>query len=205
MPSRSLRIEVPGTALGLEGRLVDEPGAQPDGLALIAPPHPLYGGSIDNPVVRALEGAYQAAQRATLSFNFRGIGASDGAPSGDLALACKDYLAAARALPERTPRWLAGYSFGSCAALMAGVELESEHVLLIAPPLGLLDPGLLRAYCGRVAVLVGEDDDYCPLDELRVLLARAGNGSVSVLEGGDHFFSGNQARRLAEVLPALIA
>ena len=204
MAPRSLRIAIPESPLGLEGRVYEGPDALPEALAVVAPPHPLYGGSIDNPVVKTLEGAYRASRRATLAFNFRGVGESDGAPSADLALARADYLAAARALPQRTPRWLSGYSFGSCAALMAGVELSSEHVLLIAPPLGLLDPALLRAYAGKLAVVVGDDDHYCPVRELRELLARAGGGSVEVLDGVDHFFSGNQVRLLAEALTRVI-
>jgi alpha/beta superfamily hydrolase len=204
MAPRTLRIAVPESSLGLEGRACEEPDALPEVLAVVAPPHPLYGGSIDNPVVKTLEGAYRAARCATLAFNFRGVGDSDGAPSADLALARADYMAAARALPQRKPRWLSGYSFGSCAALMAGVELASEHVLLIAPPLGLLDPALLRAYVGKLVVVVGEHDDYCPVRELRVLVARAGRGSVTVLDGVDHFFAGNQLQLLAEALPGLI-
>ncbi|HEX6240879.1 MAG TPA: alpha/beta fold hydrolase, partial [Polyangiales bacterium] len=144
-------------------------------LALVAPPHPVYGGNIDNHVVHAIVTAQTAAQRATLAFNFRGTGASEGSPSADVAQAAADYVDVARAIEGRAPRWLSGYSFGSCAALLAAVELQAEHVLLVAPPLGMLDPELLRRFSGRIAAVVGEDDDYCPVDDLRVLMARATN------------------------------
>lgn len=204
MLPRVVRIPVAGGSLSLEGRLHEDTDSEPGALALVAPPHPMYGGNIDSHVVSAMVAAHQSAKRATLAFNFRGVGASEGTPSADLTQATSDYVAAARTLDGRAPRWLSGYSFGSCAALMAAIELGAEQVLLVAPPLGLLDPELLRAFRGRVAAVVGEDDDYCPVDELRVLMARASNGKVEVLEGVDHFFSGGQVKQLAEALPRLI-
>jgi uncharacterized protein len=204
MLPRGLRIPVAGASISLEGRLHEDPESEPGALALIAPPHPLHGGNIDNHVVNAIVAAQRAVRRATLAFNFRGTGASEGVASADLAQAAGDYVAAAQAVEGRTPRWLSGYSFGSCAALMAGIELRAEQVLLVAPPLGLLDPDLLKRYQGRITAVVGEDDEYCPVEELRVLMARASYGRVEVLEGGDHFFSGSQIRQLAEKLPGLI-
>jgi hypothetical protein len=200
-----VRIAVADGSLSLEGRLHEDAVSASGALALVAPPHPLYGGNIDNHVVSAIVAAHRAVRRATLAFNFRGIGTSEGTPSADLTQAAADYVAAGRSIEGRAPRWLSGYSFGSCAALMAGVTLGAEQVLLVAPPLGLLDPELLRAFDGRVVAVAGEDDDYCPLDALRVLMARARNGTVEVLEGVDHFFSGSQVAQLAAALPRLIA
>lgn len=201
--ARALRIAETADSPALEGRLCEVDGLSEGTLALVAPPHPMYGGSIDNPVVHVLERAYQAAGCASLAFNFRGVGGSEGAPSADLQLARADYLAAARALPGRTPRWVSGYSFGSCAALLAGVALNAEHVLLVAPPLSLLDRGLLADYGGRVLVVVGDDDDYCPVAALRP--AFAGRGEVEILDGVGHFFGGEGLRMLASAVAGFLS
>ena len=73
---RTLTIPVEGTTHQLEARLHRLPDSVE--LALVAPPHPVYGGSIGNPVVRAIERAFHAVGVSTLAFNFRGTGESTG-------------------------------------------------------------------------------------------------------------------------------
>ena len=58
---------------------------------LLAPPHPLYGGSLEAPVLSELAWAAAQAGLASLRFNWRGVGASAGAPSGAAADADADY------------------------------------------------------------------------------------------------------------------
>jgi hypothetical protein len=70
------RVRFASGPLWLEGRLDQAPG--PDAV-IITHPHPLYGGEMDNPVVATLAEAYQRLGYATLRFNFRGVGASEGA------------------------------------------------------------------------------------------------------------------------------
>jgi alpha/beta superfamily hydrolase len=204
--ARTLRIQVENASITLEGRVTS--ASSPAGLALIAPPHPMYGGSIDNPVVRALEAAFQAEQFATLAFNFRGTGDSDGEQHGDLDEALADLVSAARAdlgLAERPPlSVLSGYSFGSCVALRAAPLLGISRVVLVAPPLALLDVAWLRAFTGRLDVVVGDDDEYAPEAALRETLAVAGAFRLEVLDEVDHFFSGSQLLRLRAALPALL-
>src|SRR5262249_34552016 len=65
---------------GGEGRRAEGLGARA-GL-VVCHPHPLYGGDMDNPVVvRAVEVAAEAGI-ATLRFNFRGVGTSEGSHGG---------------------------------------------------------------------------------------------------------------------------
>jgi alpha/beta superfamily hydrolase len=202
MQLRSLSITVPQATHKLEGRLARTAGAAQ--LALIAPPHPLYGGSIGNPVVRALEGVFQARGLATLAFDFRGVGESTGQPSGSLADALADYLAAARALEDAQLAWLSGYSFGGCAALAAALELGVQRVLLIGPPLALLDPHQLRRFRGQLYVALGDQDEYAPLDDLRATFALAPQARIAVVEGADHFLLGSACQRLAQSVAGLL-
>ena len=64
------------------------------GGSVIAAPHPLYGGSIDSPVGEESAFGFRQAGLATLSFNWRGVGASAGQPSGEPEHADEDYAAA---------------------------------------------------------------------------------------------------------------
>lgn len=199
--SQRTSFPVPSRALTLEGRLTRAPERR--GLAIIAPPHPLYGGSIGNPVVRAIEQAYRALALDTLAFNYRGIEESSGAPSGEMSDGVEDYLAAAHAHPEPM-RSFSGYSFGSVAGLAAAVELDVPHLLMVAPPLPWLDPILLSRYRGKLRVVVGDDDEYTPLDALQPLLAPHPNARLSVLTDADHFLLGSAAVRLAELLRTVL-
>jgi alpha/beta superfamily hydrolase len=199
--TRTLLIEVPGSAHVLETRiaLLNEGAAH----ALIAPPHPSYGGSIDNPVVEALEQAFWAHGLSTLALNFRGVGASGGEQRGDLDEAGQDFLAVARA-PEAQPlRALAGYSFGAAVALRAASVLAIDHLILIAPAVGLFEPALLRDYARRLTIIVGREDTYAPHAALRALMPGAAHAQLNVLAGVDHFFSGAGLARLRAALPAL--
>lgn len=202
-PTQKLTLDVPGTRHTLEARLSRARDAR--ALALVAPPHPLFGGSIGNPVVRALESALSAQGFAALAFNFRGTGASSGQPSGELSDALVDYLAAARGAGALPLAWLTGYSFGGCAALAAAIELGAPRVLMVAPPLALLDPALLPRFTGELAIAVGSDDDYAPLAALRETFSAARAARIEIVEGADHFFLGSQCHALAPVLAKLLA
>jgi alpha/beta superfamily hydrolase len=197
-----LRIDVPDTAIELEARLTEQSGQ--DGLVVIAPPHPLYGGSIESPVVGALEEAFRERGLSTLAFNFRGTGQSSGQQRGDIDEALADYLAVACALTAPPLFALAGYSFGSCVALHAASLLGVPQVVLVAPALALLEPELVRNFTGRIAVAVGDDDSYAPEPALRELFGQARAATLEILGGVDHFFSGTQLTRLKPALARLI-
>ncbi|HEY6878755.1 MAG TPA: alpha/beta fold hydrolase [Polyangiales bacterium] len=195
---RSLFIEVPGTKLRLEGRLTGE-----GNLAIVAPPHPLYGGTIQNPVVRTLESALQRRGMATLAFNFRGTGDSDGEPSGDLNDARVDYRAAADAVGGAS--LFAGYSFGSVTALACAVERGVPQLVMVAPPLALLDTGLLADYRGQLSMIIGDLDEYMPQNAVQDFFIARPNTRVEVLTEVDHYFLGSAIDALRAGLSRLLA
>ncbi|MDB4988138.1 MAG: alpha/beta hydrolase [Myxococcaceae bacterium] len=205
--ARTLTIPVAGSRFRLEGRHVAAIGAarDPQPLALIAPPHPMYGGTFGNPVVRVMEAALQARGLSTLAFNFRGTGESEGEPSGEYEDSLADYLGAARALPTAELSWLTGYSFGSVAALACAIELDAPRVLMVAPPLGMLDPTLLTRYRGLVAVVVGTADEYAPVEPLQELFGPRPNTTLELLPDVEHFFLGSDVQHLAQGLARLLA
>jgi len=145
---RSSTIQVPGGPR-LEARVAVP--ATPIGGLVMCHPHPLYGGDMDNPVViRAVEVA-QAAGLATLRFNFRGAGGSEGVHDqggGERDDVCAAVDALAGEIPQGQPLGLGGYSFGAWVAArvaMADGAPALAGLALVAPPLGMLDWGFARS------------------------------------------------------------
>ena len=139
-----------------DGRVVDATGG-----AVVAAPHPLYGGAMDSPVVNELAHATASSGYASLRFNWRGVGASAGAPSGEAAEADADYAAALAQLAATVdgPLVATGYSFGAAAALRVGRGAERvEHFVLVAPPPALLPPDPFVGLDRSLLVLVGAED-----------------------------------------------
>lgn len=168
-------------------------------------PHPLYGGDMDNPVVvRAAEVA-QAAGYATLRFNFRGVGGSEGVHDKGQGEQ-DDVRAAMTTLAARLPagRLLGaiGYSFGAHAAARAS-RPGPAPLALIAPPLGMYDWSFLERGGGPVLLTAGTRDGYCPVEALH-RLAQATGSIERLIEGADHFFFG-KLYPLGEAIEAWLA
>lgn len=203
---RSVAIALPDSGGALEGIFCAGAGEDPGG-AVIAPPHPLYGGSMDSPVLTELAWACKQAGQASLRFNWRGVGASFGAPSGEAADADADYAAALETLAETVPGPLiaAGYSFGAAAALRAAAATPRvRRLLLVAPPPVLLDEEALAAFPGRALALVGDQDTLAPATALAERFAGE-RRALEVIAGADHFFGaglGEIGRRAAVWLGA---
>jgi alpha/beta superfamily hydrolase len=195
-------VPVPGGPT-LEARLEGLDG--PVGGFVLCHPHPLYGGDMDNPVViRAAEVA-RAAGYATLRFNFRGVGASEG--SHDKGLGEQDDVRAAMAtlgarLPAGTPVGVIGYSFGAHAAARA-IRPGDAPLGLIAPPLAMYDWAFLGPGGGPVLLTAGTRDEYCPAATLH-RLAEASGAQARIIEGANHFFFG-KLYPLGEAIAAWLA
>jgi hypothetical protein len=167
------------------------------GGVVIAHPHPLYGGDMDNPVVVRVAEVCGERRLATLRFNFRGVGRStgghdDGRGEQTDVQAALDHLASV--LGGAAPIALAGYSFGaSMAAAVAARRGDLAGLLLVAPPLavaGLDRFPRLGAASGPILVVGAGADTYCPPAALERLRAQAPAVSVRVIEGATHFFFG---------------
>ncbi len=160
--------------------------------AVIAPPHPEYGGSLDNPVVNEIAYALYRENYASLRFNWRGVGASQGARSGSMAAAEMDYAAAVMHL-HRTidaPILGAGYSFGAVAAVRVGLrDPRIRALLLVAPPYEMIRELPLESLGKPLHVILGDHDRFAPLDLLSELLAPLPHARLEVIPRADHFFS----------------
>lgn len=186
----ALTIRVPdGPAL--EARLA--PLANPKGGFVVCHPHPLYGGDMDNPVVIRVAEVAQAAGYATLRFNFRGAGASEGVHDkgrGEQEDVRAAMAALATHLPAGSRVGVMGYSFGAAMAARATRPSVPEAPLgLIAPPLGMYDFDFLQTSPGRLLLVAGTADSYCPVEALHRLAAITST-EERIVEGADHFFFG---------------
>jgi alpha/beta superfamily hydrolase len=173
------------TVRGPAGRIecaVDEPQGTARGLALIAHPHPLHGGTFDNKVVQTLARALVELGYVAWRPNFRGVGASEGAHDGgrgeveDLAAV----LAHARA--ERPV--LAGFSFGAAMQAKLAARVEAERVALVGVAVTNQE---VPAVPAGTLVIHGEADETIPLAAV-LDWARPQELPVLVLPGADHFF-----------------
>jgi len=193
----------------LEALYLRSPDASADGAgAIVAAPHPLYGGSMDNPVVSELAYAAGRAGVASLRFNWRGVGASAGAPSGDLRHGAIDAAAALAQMAETVdgPLVACGYSFGAAALLRLGA-LAGEHpafgaragwprvrrLVLVAPPPSLLDTQALSSFRGAVLLLAAEADAIAPAPQLERIAAGLPRARFNVIPEADHFFAAGLA------------
>lgn len=179
-------------SLTLEGRLSAPPGAAI--AVVICHPHPQYGGDMDNEVVAGLTDHLQRGGIATLRFNFRGTGNSQGEYAHGVG-EVDDVKAAAVLLRDESGRRrvaLAGYSFGAMVALKAGYDDSGvDHLVAIAPPLPMFDVTFLRTCATPKLFLLGDRDQYCPYWTLEnVAASLPGTNILHRLEGADHFLAG---------------
>ena len=190
MPSQ--RIVIRNGPIELEGLWT--PG-QLDRGAVVAHPHPLHGGSMDNNVVDALASGFGAAGLSTLLFNFRGVGASGGAfDKGDGEQ--EDLIAASRYLETRgvTGNVLSGYSFGAWVAERALGKTQSSCILLVSPPLAYWDFSGLRRTEVPVYVVGSDEDQFCPPEQLEPFLESLPTlAAAEIVKGADHFYFGREA------------
>ncbi len=177
----------------LEGLLREGAGK---GVAVICHPHPLYGGSMWNNVVDALETGFFQAGFTTLKFNFRGVGGSTGRYDGG-AGEMRDVAAACLFLKEHTGRSeglvLAGYSFGAWVCARAASDISRDIGLcLVAYPFSVYRSDELRAFRGKICFIGGSLDEISPLDALLALYRELpADKSLKVVHSA-HTFDGEE-------------
>jgi alpha/beta superfamily hydrolase len=173
------------TVAGPAGRIecaVDEPAGSPRGIALIAHPHPLFGGTLDNKVVQTLARAFVELGYAAWRPNFRGVGASEG--RHDEGRGEVDDLAAVLAHTRAARPVLAGFSFGAAMTAKLGARVQAERMVLVG--IAVTSHELPPVPAGTL-VIHGEADETIPLAAV-LDWARPQELPVLVLPGADHFF-----------------
>ena len=196
MNSKTQKTVVTGPAGSIEA-VVDAPELAPGvaarGVVVIAHPHPLFGGTMDNKVVQTLARAFVQCGWQAVRFNFRGVGATEGVYDegrGEL----QDLLAVVQQVAPQGTLALAGFSFGAF--------VTSHAVQTLWPQRAIEKIVLVGTAASRFAVadippeahahtltLHGEQDDTVPLAAV-MDWARPQTLPVTVIPGGGHFFHG---------------
>ena len=165
----------------------------PIAVAVVAHPHPLFGGTMDNKVATTLSRALLEAGAATYRFNFRGVGKTEGTHDDGRGETADLLTVAAHASAANpgVPLWLAGFSFGAAVTLAASEEVTCEEMILVAPGYARMAhwQNVKSGGVHPVSTLLihGEKDETVPLaDSLE--WARPRDIPVVVVPGADHFF-----------------
>jgi alpha/beta superfamily hydrolase len=192
MNAQTLRLMLQGEAGAIEA-LRDEPAGVPQGVAVVAHPHPLFGGTMDNKVVQTLARAFVQCGWSVVRFNFRGVGASQGEHDGGVGEA-RDFLQVVAQVAPTGPLALAGFSFGSYVASQALAQLwperEVRKVVFVGTAAQRFTVAEVPAEAhDRTLVVHGEADDTVSLASV-MDWARPQSLPVTVIPGGGHFFHG---------------
>jgi uncharacterized protein len=170
------------------------PKTPPCGLALVAHPHPLFGGALSNKVTYTLASQLARGGYAALRFNFRGVGASEGVHDAGIG-ETDDAEALARALQALAPRrplLLLGFSFGAFIQLRVAERLPVAGVLTVAPPmrkyLDLPLPGRPAAPWWWMHSRDDEVVDYAETAE--TMETYNPRPEARIVDGAGHFFHG---------------
>ncbi len=181
-----------GAAGTIEARR-DMPQGPARGVAVIAHPHPLFGGTMDNKVVQTLARAFVQCGWGAVRFNFRGVGQSAGVHDEGRG-ECEDMLAVVQQAAPEGPLALAGFSFGAFVASHALAQLWAQRdvhrTVLVGTAASRFDVAPVPPEAHpRTLVIHGEHDQTVPLASV-MDWARPQVLPVTVVPGGGHFFHG---------------
>ncbi len=193
---------IPGQSGHLEV-VLENARALTHGVGIICHPHPLHGGSMNNKVVTTTAKALQMLGLATVRFNFRGVGQSEGQYDAGLG-ELQDLLSVLQWLQATyapTVYWLAGFSFGSHIAFQGSLQWPCQQLITIAPPIMRFD--FLQTHQIQCPWLLIQGDQDEIVDPASVFAwARTLSIPIHVIDipGASHFFHG----KLIELREAIV-
>ncbi len=187
----------PGPEGRLQGRYQPSTRTRPP-VAIILHPHPQSGGTMNNAITLAMYQMFVKRGFATLRFNFRGVGRSEGLFDngvGELsdAASALDWLQAIN--PESSGTWVAGYSFGAWIGMQLLMRRpEVKGFISVAPPANLYDFGFLAPCPSSGIIVQGMADEVVTepavqklVDKLK--LQRHITIDYEKIVGANHFFA----------------
>ena len=188
--AHALWLDLPG---GRHQGVLEKAATPAKGLAFVAHPHPLFGGTMDNKVVQTLSRAFLQSGWDCLRFNFRGVGQSEGIYDEGLG-ETEDVIEALRQLAPKGPLALAGFSFGAFVACQTISQLwptqRLQKILLVGTAVTHFNPSPLPAELhDQTLVVHGESDDTVALPAVLQWAAPQGL-PVMVVPACGHFFHG---------------
>lgn len=186
---------IDGPAGKLETVLAELDSGHRHGIAVIAHPHPLYGGTMDNKVVDTLFKALFELGFITVKFNYRGVGKSEGG-YGDGLGETEDVIAVVESVQERFDAQsnnltllLAGFSFGGAIQAHVATSLSPQGLIMVAPSVDHLKAPSIPGYVEKVLIIHGDQDEIVPLKTI-LHWAAPQDLPIVVIPHAEHFFHG---------------
>ncbi|THT97461.1 alpha/beta fold hydrolase [Lampropedia puyangensis] len=167
------------------------------GAAIIAHPHPLFAGTMNNKVVQTLARALVATGWDAYRFNFRGVGQSQGVHDNGIGEA-EDLLRVIDQVAPEGPLVLAGFSFGTYVTSRVLAQLHAQRDIRAVVFIGTaasrfkVEP-IPQALHSCALAVHGELDETVPIAPV-MDWAREQSLPLTVIPGGEHFFHGRQVQ-----------
>jgi len=191
-PREALTLD--GPAGRLEALLDTPPGPLAAAVGVVCHPHPQHQGTMLNKVVHTLSRALNDLSIPAVRFNFRGVGASEGAYADGIG-ETQDVLAVAEWAKARfggADLWLAGFSFGAAVAIRAAVSTTCAQLITVAPPVARMARLLDGAGPACPWLLIqGTADEVVAAGDVQDWVRQLGSPpELVLLPDVDHFFHG---------------
>ena len=177
-------------------------------VALLLHPHPLYGGTMNNPIVMELYNIFDALGFSTFRFNFRGVGKSEGKFDnglGELADAAAALDWVQRQNPNTNQCWVSGFSFGAVICMQLLMRRpEITRFVSVSPQPNLYDFNFLAPCPASGLIVHGKKDEIAPLDDVQKLaLKLQAQKNITVeyeeVSGANHFYD-NEIPKLKKII-----
>jgi|TARA_B110000967_G_C18901795_1_gene576185 alpha/beta superfamily hydrolase len=177
-------------------------------VALLLHPHPLYGGTMSNPIVTELYNIFDALGFSTFRFNFRGVGKSEGKFDnglGELADAAAALDWVQRQNPNTNQCWVSGFSFGAVICMQLLMRRpEITRFVSVSPQPNLYDFNFLAPCPASGLIVHGKKDEMAPLEDVQRLAQKLqAQKNITVqyeeISGANHFYD-NEIPKLRKVI-----
>ncbi len=163
-------------------------------IAVVCHPHPLHGGTKDNKVVHTLCRALRDMGVASIRFNFRGVGKSEGQfdhGKGEY----EDLITVVKFLrtyvDEKKPLLIAGFSFGSFIASRFAISNKVSACIMVAPPVSYPEFKEMNTFLSPLLVIQGDQDEVVDYGDVKSWVgALVRSPEFEIVEGAGHFFHG---------------
>lgn len=175
--------------------ILAEPKTHPSGIAVVAHPHPLHGGTMDNKVVYTLFNSVLELRYIAVKFNFRGVGKSEGVFDNGIG-EVEDVIAVTQSIQSQftdhtgdLPLLFAGFSFGGGIQIRAAERLNPRSLVLVSPSLRHVGAPRIPASVENTLIIQGDKDDIVPLNTI-LDWATPQSLPIVIIPGAEHFFHG---------------
>lgn len=153
-------------------------------------PNPQAEGTMHNKVVTTATKAMNELGIPAVRFNYRGVGASEGA-YGEVLGERDDCLAVLEWVKQHRPGpiWLGGFSFGSNIAFLCQRDERVQQLLTIAPAVTLWDISQIEAPTVPWLCVIAGGDEVVDSDAIYDFVKQTeSNAFIYKMHGASHFF-----------------